>query len=115
MFAILWDIACSIYENYKVLHSASPHEHDYILACGGGAQSRKLRQFVANLTNKRIRIYDTYRQSSVWGGAFICAEALRLQEVTPRLMEEVVPEKRELYMELYEEWKRVRSTFYQMK
>lgn len=115
VFAILWDIACSIYENYKVLHSASPHEHDYILACGGGAQSRKLRQFVANLTNKRIRIYDTYRQSSVWGGAFICAEALRLQEVTPRLMEEVVPEKRELYMELYEEWKRVRSTFYQMK
>lgn len=115
VFAILWDIACSIYENYKVLHSVSPHERDYILACGGGVQSRKLRQFVANLTNKRVRIYDTYRQSSVLGGAFICAEAVSLQGAAPTLLEEVAPENRERFMELYEEWKRARHTFRQLK
>ncbi len=114
IFAILWDIACSIYENYKVLDSISAHRRDYIWACGGGVQSRKLRQFVANLTDKRIRTCDTYRQSSVWGGAFICAEALGMERVNPALHDEVVPADRELFQRLYAEWKRARHTFRQM-
>ncbi|WP_353124559.1 FGGY-family carbohydrate kinase [Parapedobacter pyrenivorans] len=115
VFAILWDIACSIYENYNVLCSMSAHEKDYIWACGGGVQSRKLRQFIANLTNKKIRIRDTYRQSSVLGGAFICAHALGLKPADPQLLEEVEPENRELFLELYAEWKRARSAFRQIK
>lgn len=114
VFAILWDIACSIYENYKVLDSVSPHERDYIWACGGGVQSRKLRQYIANLTNKKVRIMDTYRQSSVLGGAFICADAIGMETITPKLQEEVSPENRELFLELYEKWKRARHTFKQM-
>ncbi len=115
VFAILWDIACSIYENYNVLCSVSAHEKDYIWACGGGVQSRKLRQFIANLTNKKVRIRDTYRQSSVLGGAFICARALEQKPVDPQLLEEVEPQNRELFLELYAEWKRTRNTFRQIK
>ncbi len=115
VFAILWDIACSIYENYKVLGGVSAHDRDYIWACGGGVQSRKLRQFIANLTNKKIRICDTYRQSSVLGGALICAEAIGLESSTPQIQEEIVPENREQFLELYEEWKRVRHTFRQIR
>ena len=114
VFAILWDIACSIYENYKVLDAVSAHHRDYLLACGGGVQSRKLRQFIANLTGKRVRIYNTYRQSSVVGGAFICAEAIGQQGAAPQLQEEVVPEDRDRFMELYAEWKRARHTFSQL-
>ncbi len=115
VFAILWDIACSIYENYNVLCNVSAHEKNHIWACGGGVQSRKLRQFIANLTNKKIRIRDTYRQSSVLGGAFICAHALGLKPADPQLLEEVEPENRELFLELYAKWKRARSTFRQIK
>lgn len=115
VFAILWDIACSIYENYNVLRSVSAHEKDYIWACGGGMQSRKLRQFIANLTNKKVRIRDTYRQSSVLGGAFICGHALGVKPADPQLLEEVKPQNRELFLELYAEWKRVRHTFRQIR
>lgn len=45
VFATLWDIACSIFENYKSLCEVVPHEEDHIWACGGGVQSRLLRQF----------------------------------------------------------------------
>src|SRR5690606_4049297 len=72
VFSILWDIACSIFENYKFLCDVSSHERSYIWACGGGMESRKLRQFLANLFNKSIRITDTYRQASVLGGVFVC-------------------------------------------
>lgn len=115
VFAILWDIACSIYENYKTLCSVSQHDRDYIWACGGGVQSRKLRQFIANLTNKKVRICNTYRQSSVLGGAFICADALGLAGAVPEVQEEVQPDNRERFLELYEEWKRVRHTFSQIR
>ncbi|MGV3764263.1 FGGY-family carbohydrate kinase [Parapedobacter sp.] len=114
VFAILWDIACSIYENYKVLDNVSAHNRDYIWACGGGVQSRKLRQFIANLTNKKIRICNTYRQSSVLGGAFICAEATGQQGAVPELQDEVIPQDRDRFMELYAEWKRARHTFSQI-
>ena len=114
VFAILWDIACSIYENYKVLDKVSPHDRDYIWACGGGVQSRKLRQFIANLTNRNVRICNTYRQSSVLGGAFICAEAIGQQSVGPALQEEVIPEDRDRFLELYKEWKRARQAFRQI-
>lgn len=114
VFAILWDIACSIYENYKVLDKVSPHDRDYIWACGGGVQSRKLRQFIANLTNKNVLICNTYRQSSVLGGAFICAEATGQQGATLELQDEVTPQNREQFLELYAEWKRARHTFSQI-
>lgn len=114
VFAILWDIACSIYENYKVLDDVSAHDRDYIWACGGGVQSRKLRQFIANLTNKNVRICNTYRQSSVLGGAFICAEAIGQRGAVPELQEEVTPQDRGRFLELYAEWKRVRHTFSQI-
>src|SRR5690606_37800201 len=65
VFAILWDIACSIYENYKSLCEVTRHEKEFVWACGGGVQSRKLRQFIANLFDKKICIRDTFRQSSV--------------------------------------------------
>lgn len=114
VFAILWDIACSIYENYKVLDDVSAHNRDYIWACGGGVQSRKLRQFIANLTNKSIRICNTYRQSSVLGGAFICAEAIGQRGMAPELQDEVTPQDRGRFLELYAEWRRARHTFRQI-
>lgn len=115
VFAILWDITCSIYENYKVLRDVSGHTKDYIWACGGGVQSRKLRQFIANLTNKKVRIRNTYRQSSVLGGAFLCARAMGMELPAPELLEEVEPQNRELFLSLHAEWKSARNTFREIR
>jgi autoinducer 2 (AI-2) kinase len=115
VFAILWDIACSIYENYKSLCEVTSHDKDFVWACGGGVQSRKLRQFIANLFDKKIRIRDTFRQSSVLGGVFICNEALGIANSTPGVLEEVVPQERGHSLALYDEWKAARLTFKQVQ
>ncbi len=75
VMAVLWDIACSIYENYKSLHEVAPHTESYVWVCGGGMQSAVLRQFLANLLDKEIRIRPNYSQATVSGGAYICNQA----------------------------------------
>ncbi len=114
VFSILWDIACSIYENYKFLCDVSPHRESYIWACGGGIESKKLRQFLANLLGKSIRIRNTFRQASVLGGVFICNDALGVENVAPALLEEIFPRDQEQFEQLYLEWKNARKTFKQV-
>lgn len=111
VFSILWDIACSIYENYKFLCDVSDHGEAYIWACGGGVESKKLRQFMANLFGKSIRIRNTFRQASVLGAVFVCNDALGVANVAPELLEETYPENHEDFEQLYQEWKNARKTF----
>ena len=114
VFSILWDIACSIYENYKFLCEVSPHKESYIWACGGGVESNALRQYLANLLGKSIRIRDTFRQASVLGGAFICNDALGIKNIPPTILEEVHPREHDKFEKLYLEWKKARKTFKQV-
>lgn len=111
VWATLWDIACSICDNYKSLCEVSPHTSDYIWVCGGGAQSLTLRQFVAGLLNKKIIIRDSYRQSSVVGGVVICNRALDLPQVPIVTLEVVYPKEMTHYAALYKEWKATRASF----
>jgi autoinducer 2 (AI-2) kinase len=87
----LWDIACSISENYKTLNSVSLHQQDYIWACGGGVQSHTLRQFIAALLNKKVMMPNSYRQSSVVGGVLICNKALGKPQPPAVTLEVVEP------------------------
>ncbi|PRD55746.1 FGGY-family carbohydrate kinase [Sphingobacterium gobiense] len=114
VFSILWDIACSIYENYKFLCDVSRHDEHYIWACGGGLESKKLRQFLANLLGKSIRIRNTYRQASVLGGVFVCNDALGVENIKPTLLDETFPQDHKQFEQLYEEWKNARKTFKQI-
>src|SRR5690606_11803658 len=50
VWATLMDIAFSIAANYKVLAEVSGHEAGYIWACGGGLQSKTLRNLIAAVT-----------------------------------------------------------------
>lgn len=111
VWATLWDIACSIRENYMSLCDVTPHDQDYIWACGGGVESRILRQFISNLLNKKIKIRTSYRQSSVIGGVIICNKALGLPEMKPETLDEVVPQNLEYFQTLYNDWKKTRSSF----
>lgn len=114
IFSILWDIACSIYENYKFLCEVSSHQESYIWACGGGVESKALRQYLANLTGKSIRLRDTFRQASVLGGAFICNDALGIENETPAILDETFPEQQEKFEKMYQDWKKTRKIFKQV-
>lgn len=111
VWATLWDIACSIYENYKTLDAVSHHEKDYVWACGGGMQSYTLRRFIAALLNKKVMMRNNYRQSSVAGGVAICNNALGNDQPEPVTLEVVEPTDRAHYLDFYNEWKKTRSTF----
>ncbi|MNH42019.1 putative sugar kinase YoaC [compost metagenome] len=74
-------------------------------------QSRTLRQFIANLLQKRVIIRKSYRQSSVIGGVYICNKALGKAFIEPFVQEEVLPEENEQHQRLYHEWKKTRASF----
>ncbi|WP_090992518.1 FGGY-family carbohydrate kinase [Pedobacter insulae] len=113
VWATLWDIACSINENYKSLCEVTTHEADYIWACGGGVQSPLLRQFLANLIGKKIKINTDYRQASVIGGVYICNKALGFAALNSSILAETVPKNIEQYQQRYAEWKQTRAVFKQ--
>lgn len=111
VFATLWDIACSIFENYKSLCDVTPHKEDHVWVCGGGIQSRVLRQFLANLLNKKVMIRDNYRQASVVGGVFVCNQALGVTNAIPGVLETVYPETSGQHDLWYQQWKQARALF----
>jgi len=109
VYATLWDIACSIKENYNTLCDVSPHNTDYVWVCGGGLQSAALRQFVANLINKKVRIREGFQHASVVGGALICNETLGEKETASVTLEETNPRDTDYSDSLYDQWKSARA------
>ena len=114
VWATILDIACSIVKNYRILAAAAGHTPDYIWACGGGLQSRVLRQLIANLTGKKVQMRKEYQQSSAVGGALICNEALQVNIPPDESMEVIHPADTEYYNTLYAEWERTRRYFREM-
>lgn len=74
LWALVGDIACSIYVQYESLCEMIPHEKDYILGCGGGLQSEVLCQMIADLTGKKLIIYEGFEQASIYGCMKVCNE-----------------------------------------
>jgi len=77
-YAIIADIACSIYQQYKSLCDMVPFRKDYILGCGGGFQSTMLCQMIADLTGKTLVIRKGFEQSSVLGCVKICNDYFKI-------------------------------------
>ena len=114
VWATLLDISFSIAENYKVLAEVSGHDAGYIWACGGGLQSKALRNMIAAVTGKEIRVSNGFEQASVVGGAMLCNEALRLAvHREGDVLESSVAsaEEAETYQVFYDQWKATREQF----
>jgi autoinducer 2 (AI-2) kinase len=112
--AILWDIACSIKENYEVLCEVAPYEKEHVWACGGGFQSRTLAQQIADLIGKTVRLRDNFSQASVVGGALVCIEALGGREAFSTAVSEFHPQQPDGLEAAYQAWKNLRSTLHQL-
>lgn len=113
VYATLWDIACCIKENFECLCSVSGHTPEFVWACGGGFQSKMLRQLIADLIGKRVLFRQGFEQSSVTGGALVCSEALGIKMEDQIPTEEILPQQHNRYDDLYEKWKGVRTHFKQ--
>lgn len=114
VWATLWDIACSIHANYKTLDHVSPHQKDYVWACGGGMESHTLRLFIAELTGKKVLMRRNYQQSSAVGGAILCNKALERATEAPAPPSVVTPGSDKNYREWYTQWKNTRSSLRQL-
>lgn len=110
VWATLWDIACSIAENYNVLREVAHHEQGYVWMCGGGVQSGLLRQFIANLLGVKVMIRTNYRQASVSGGVVICNNALGIPNHTPETLQVTEPDGNNIHLKWHNEWKNARNT-----
>jgi autoinducer 2 (AI-2) kinase len=110
VWASLVDIAFSIVENYKVLASCSGHEKTYLWACGGGLQSAALRQLIADISGKEVRVRKGFEQATVIGSAFLCNEALsKLSSAEEGAYDVAVPQQDR--SELWVKWSAVRKGF----
>ena len=112
--ATLLDIAFSIAQNYKVLHQVSPHKLDYVWACGGGLQSKVLRQMIANAIGKGVKVRHGFQQSSAVGGALLCnaASGITNDELNTSV-DTVYPQDEAGFEALYKQWKETRDFFRQ--
>jgi autoinducer 2 (AI-2) kinase len=73
-----------------------------------------LKQFIAALLNKKVMIRNSYRQSSVVGGALICNKALGKPQSAAITLEVAEPAQQAHYAGLYDEWKKARASFKKM-
>ncbi|HEY4209449.1 MAG TPA: FGGY family carbohydrate kinase [Puia sp.] len=109
VWATLWDIACSIRENFQTLCSVAAYSSDHVWACGGGMQSRVLRELIAGLLNKKVLMRSNYKDSTVVGGAYICHRALKGSAVSPAEVEVVAPVEQAYFAGQYASWKKTRA------
>lgn len=109
VWATLWDIACSIRENFFTLCSVASYSSDHVWACGGGMQSRTLRELIAGLLGKKVLMRSNYKDSTVVGGAYICHRALNGGAIVPPDVEAVAPAGQPYFAGQYESWKQTRA------
>ncbi len=110
VFAIIFDIACSIKHNFDVLMDISPSEKDYVIGSGGGFQGKVLPQLLADLLQKEIRIKAEYKQASIAGGVVICNEALAIETPRKPVIQTYTPSANGHLLGLYEKWANFRRS-----
>lgn len=76
LWAVLADIACSVYEQLYRLIELTGSRADFIRCCGGGFRSQALCQMLADLSGMELRLYLGYEQATVQGLVRICSQAL---------------------------------------
>lgn len=104
-WAVLADIACSIYEQLHRLVSLTGNRSDSVLCCGGGFRSKALCQMLSDLSGLKLVLREGFEQATVSGLVSICNEALGVSAAS--LSAELTvytPGKNSLVHEYYPVW-----------
>lgn len=106
IWAVVADIACSIYVQYQSLCEMIRHDKDYILGCAGGFQSKMLCQHLADLTGKKLVVREGFSQASINGCLKICNAYYGITSEKKSEQAEMVytPKDGSLIQEYYQEW-----------
>lgn len=106
IWAVVADIACSIYVQYQSLCEMIRHDKDYILGCAGGFQSKMLCQHLADLTGKKLVVRESFSQASINGCLKICNAYYGITSEKKSEQAEMVytPKDGSLIQEYYQEW-----------
>ena len=104
-WAVIGDIACSIYYQYRNLKMMRNMDPPYILGCGGGFQSKVLCQHIADLTQKTLKLPFDFHQSSIVGCIHICNQYFKI-EGKGKINEFIsyYPNKNTLISKYYDHW-----------
>ena len=100
-------------ESLEVLRQ--PLEHDYLIGCGGGFSSPVVGQTVADLTGLKVRIFDNWREATVYGGYVLCCRATGKPVPARRQIAEICPKPSQALERYYKNWKEMREHFKEFK
>ncbi|MBO1265431.1 carbohydrate kinase [Proteiniclasticum sp. SCR006] len=111
---ILWsamaDIACSIYTQYLNLNSMTSNMKDYIKCGGGGFRSRTLCQMLADMTDRKILLYNKFEQATTIGTIVLVNRYFGEEEnLELSVLREYTPRKDSLVLQYYKDWKKNRK------
>lgn len=105
LYAIIADIASSIYLQYLNICNLVDIKKDYIIGCGGGLQSCALCQMISDLTKKKLLIKKGFEQSSIRGSLKICNEFYDIiSDKNSDILKEYFPQENKLIEKYYKLW-----------
>lgn len=113
--AMVLNTALSIVMCLERMKALDGIETDVLIGCGGGFETPVTGQSVADLMGLPVRIYENYREATVFGGFALCCRAAGRP----------VPERKVLYQwephpcagleNYYRQWKQARTGFQQLR
>lgn len=109
--ALTLNIGMSISRCIEKMKTLQPLTHDYLIGCGGGFSSPVVGQTVADLTGLKVRIFDNWREATVYGGYVLCCRAVGKPVPERRLLQEIEPKPSEELQNYYKNWNEMREHF----
>lgn len=111
VWAVLADVACSIYEQLRRLSGLLGTQRDFVWGCGGGFRSPALCRMLADLSGMSLRLKPGFEQATLLGLVRICCEGLGVpySPVQADAAVDCAPEGHGLIHEYYPLWLENRS------
>ena len=103
-WAVLADIACSIYEQLRRLISLTKANGACIYGCGGGFRSEALCQMLSDLSGMELRLCSGFVQATLQGLVNICGAYLGLPAQSAQSSKSFFPREHSLIHEYYPVW-----------
>ena len=113
--AMTLGIGMSIARCLQRLYELEPGGSDYVIGCGGRFLSPVICRTVADLTGRSVRLYDTFRESTVMGCWVLCRRATGVEAPERRLLREILPRESAELRAYYAKWLETRERLKPLK
>ncbi len=108
-WAVLADIACSIYEQMRRLISLTQANGSCIYGCGGGFRSEALCRMLSDLSDMELRLCSGFEQATLQGLVNICGTYFGLPMQSAQSSVSYYPHEHSLIHDYYPIWLENRS------